>query len=340
VSYGIPFRWSASRLLASDMRSVVCGSHHNDTAACDALINLPKWTVDKFLGTYVGSDMASLLSPLAANVSSNTQPSLLDLHRHMMGETTLAGLGRDVLQRPDEDSLLWDGQSAPGWVACNQHNKTCFGHIKKADWYSTPAKRAKSCLDAFQQQVKSGKVSSSAVGIDICNLNSKTNELCQVIYSIPTPGLCSRYDRAVPVAVASVAPVLGLAAPVSICRVGCIISRNYARWAQLCPTSVALALGSVCDEARKRPAARTLEPPNSLHILQRKRLARHSLFAVFFAFLARVLLSASPPRAVAFLARVLEDEPGPGHGLLESVDRARHAQLRGGPAEVSGFKYD
>jgi hypothetical protein len=24
VSYGIPFRWSASRLLASDMRSVLC----------------------------------------------------------------------------------------------------------------------------------------------------------------------------------------------------------------------------------------------------------------------------------------------------------------------------
>ena len=62
VSYGVPFRWSASRLLASDMRSVLCSTlngskskklYHNDSASCDNLLNLGSWTVDEFLGRYV-----------------------------------------------------------------------------------------------------------------------------------------------------------------------------------------------------------------------------------------------------------------------------------------------
>ncbi len=67
VSYGILFRWSASRLLALDMRSVLCSAlngsnstttgsgkrgYHNDTSRCDALLNMPAWTVDGFVRSY------------------------------------------------------------------------------------------------------------------------------------------------------------------------------------------------------------------------------------------------------------------------------------------------
>jgi hypothetical protein len=34
-----------------------------------------------------------------------------------------------ILQRPEEEDLLWDGQNAPAWVACNQLNKTCYSKI-------------------------------------------------------------------------------------------------------------------------------------------------------------------------------------------------------------------
>jgi hypothetical protein len=39
VSYGIPFRWSAARLLAGDLKSLLCGTHHSNEAACRSLIN-------------------------------------------------------------------------------------------------------------------------------------------------------------------------------------------------------------------------------------------------------------------------------------------------------------
>ena len=40
VSYGIPFRWSASRLLAADVKEMICGSRHNNTEGCHSLLNL------------------------------------------------------------------------------------------------------------------------------------------------------------------------------------------------------------------------------------------------------------------------------------------------------------
>ena len=189
VSYGIPFRWSASRLLASDLRSLVCSSssgdsrkYHNDSAACDQLLNLSSWKMSEFWGVFAGPSFASLLGTQVQNNPNFTvPPSLLELHRHMMGEISLPGLA-DTLQKPDEDSLLWSGPNAPAWVACSQKNKTCYGKIAKSVWYD-PKKRAPECKRAFTEEIKSGAVKSSAEGIDICNLNSKTNELCQILMS-------------------------------------------------------------------------------------------------------------------------------------------------------------
>lgn len=162
VSYGIPFRWSAARLLASDMRSLVCSSlsggekrrYHNDSAACDALLNMSAWTTDGFFPAYAGQDaLAKLLSlQLARSSTGSEQPSLLELHRHMMGEANIPGL-EDVLQRPDEDYMLWDGDAAPAWVACNQRNGTCYGKISRSKWYESPGRRADTCIEAFNEQV-------------------------------------------------------------------------------------------------------------------------------------------------------------------------------------------
>jgi hypothetical protein len=58
-------------------------------------------------------------------------------------------------------------------------NKTCYGKVSKADWYSP--KRSRVCIDTFAEQLKLGTVTSTAIGLDICNLNKKTNELCMVL---------------------------------------------------------------------------------------------------------------------------------------------------------------
>lgn len=190
VSYGIPFRWSASRLLASDMRSVLCSAmktadpssgaryYHNDSAECDALLNLSAWTVDNFIKSYADNTFHTLLKNVDG--SSTTQivpPSLLEVHEQMMGFTEQTST--TFYTKPDEESLLWNGPEAPAWVACNQRNKTCYGKIFKHVWYESMSKRAEACVNVFSEQVRKGLVNSTAVGLDICNLNSKTNEMCQ-----------------------------------------------------------------------------------------------------------------------------------------------------------------
>lgn len=145
VSYGVPFRWSATRLLASDMRAALCSTlngsgsrklYHNDSIQCDSLLNLGSWTVDKFLRSYSDSTFAELLQPTLQGASP--PPSLLEMHQHMMGvvKGTFAGAG-SIMQRADEDGLLWSGADAPGWVACNQRNGTCYGKLPKEQWYSS-----------------------------------------------------------------------------------------------------------------------------------------------------------------------------------------------------------
>ena len=208
VSYGIPFRWSASRLLAGDMRSVLCSAlsnsstagnngttaarrvYHNDSASCDALLNVSAWTVSNFIKSYADSTFGDLLKASLKDllVAGNPDkypapPSLLEVHDYMMGRTPSSSSStstafKNIMQRPDEDSLLWSGADAPGWVACSQRNQTCYGKISKQEWYSSS--KAGACRRVFGEQVKQGLVNSTAVGVDICNLNSKTNEMCQV----------------------------------------------------------------------------------------------------------------------------------------------------------------
>lgn len=174
------------RLLAADVRSLLCSStgegnkrYHNDSGACDAMLNLTSWSPEEFFDKFAGTSFASLLSQGVQNNPNFTlPPSLMELHRHMIGEITLPSAG-NVLQRPEEDALLWSGPNAPAWVACNQKNKACYGKIPKDVWY-TPEQRAPACLSVFSDQIKVGAVKSSAEGIDICNLNSQTDKLCQV----------------------------------------------------------------------------------------------------------------------------------------------------------------
>ena len=139
ASYGIPFRWSASRLLAADMRAMVCGSRHNQSTECNRLLNLPEWTSSKFAQRYMTGTMPALLSE--------------ELRAFAEGGASSVGEGirnytRSTLEQ-DEDYFLWSGQQ---WVACNQLNNTCYGSISKSQWYNR-ATRGATCNDVFKQQV-------------------------------------------------------------------------------------------------------------------------------------------------------------------------------------------
>ncbi len=173
VSYGIPFRWSASRLLAADLKAMVCGSRHNNTEECNSLLNIDAWKQKSgFAERYMTGTMPSLISERLVH-EAVVQPSI--------GEAIM-NFSKSLLEE-DEDMFLWSGETtAPGWVACNQMNGTCYGKISKKDWYNRDTRGAM-CNRVFEQASRDGKVNSSAVGLDICNLNNKTNNLCQILQS-------------------------------------------------------------------------------------------------------------------------------------------------------------
>lgn len=82
VSYGIPFRWSASRLLAADVRSMVCGSRHNSSKECDDLMNFnnsSSSSKEQFADAFFGSGSFAE-KWLSANASAGTQsiPNIKD----------------------------------------------------------------------------------------------------------------------------------------------------------------------------------------------------------------------------------------------------------------------
>lgn len=139
VSYGKPFRWSASRLIASDIKAAVCGGQkHRNTPECAAMLSVPEWTLERFMGTLV-SDPESLLKD-RPDVQSAPPGSVRDT----LPQAVAGGFSFD------EEEELWGGPDA-SWVACNQHNGTCYGGIAKDDWYSPM--RGDKCVDTFQAQV-------------------------------------------------------------------------------------------------------------------------------------------------------------------------------------------
>lgn len=162
TSYGIPFRWSASRMLAADLKSLLCGSHHNTTAACESLVNTPEWEIQKFINHFF-DDAEKLTDP-------PIYPSLLS-------PTNAATL--QSWNRPDE-TTLWNGADT-GWVACNVWNNTCYKGIAKSDWYGPY--RTQVCMDTFQQAVDDGLVNQSTIPLDICNLNDQLDSLCRRVQS-------------------------------------------------------------------------------------------------------------------------------------------------------------
>ena len=145
VSYGIPFRWSAARLLAADMRAMVCGSRLPN-ATCDSLLlKLGEWTPENFATKYFSEALPDLVAQdIRPPPLSGYPASILKAIR----DATASVEGGDNA----EDMFLWSGRDAPGWVACTQSNNTCYGTISKANWYDRE-RRGATCNRVFAEQV-------------------------------------------------------------------------------------------------------------------------------------------------------------------------------------------
>jgi hypothetical protein len=157
VSYGIPFRWSAARLLAGDLKSLLCGAHHNGTAECKSLMNESAWGLQSFIEHFTGDASALFKTRVESPLSSLPEAVRAD--------------------DPVDDADLWDGANA-SWVACSQQpGGRCFGGMKKEEWYS--ADRGTHCVQKFTNLVLEGKVNESTVPLDICTLDASLDDLCK-----------------------------------------------------------------------------------------------------------------------------------------------------------------
>lgn len=147
------------RLLAADLKSLLCGTHHNQTDDCRALINESSWGLKSFIDHFTGNASALFKKPVASPLSSL----------------------RDAVHAADKvtDDELWDGENA-SWIGCSQQpGGKCFGGMKRDEWYSP--ERGLHCVNKFTELVKQGKVNESTVPLDICTLDSSLGQLCQAI---------------------------------------------------------------------------------------------------------------------------------------------------------------
>lgn len=163
VSFGIPFRWSASRLLAAEVREILCGLRHSSHYEnCTALQELDHWQQSSFLKFFAGTDAAQLFT--GGGGFGAVPPSVL--------QHTLANA-------PVDENLLWDGPDA-GWVACNTDNNTCLGTISKDDWYDA-SKRGEVCKNEYTRVVREGGVEEKAFGTNVCDLTADLGRLCETL---------------------------------------------------------------------------------------------------------------------------------------------------------------
>ena len=151
-SFGIPFRFSASRATALDLRQMVCGE---DIAMCDQILNHSAWTSSDFMQTLL------------------TSPRSL-----FMGGGTLQ-------QAPSPVTRLQDSAWDTDWVFCNSTDdlkaSTCGGRIPERSWR---ANRFQSCYKTVRELTRDAPDAMSSV--DVCLTDSSLQALCLAVQQAQT----------------------------------------------------------------------------------------------------------------------------------------------------------
>jgi hypothetical protein len=150
-SFGIPFRFSASRAAAYDLRELVCGS---DTAKCDAIINIPAWTSANFMRTLL------------------TAPKTL---------FSVGATAAPTASTPMPKDTAWDTD----WVFCDTADELragkCSGKIPEAAWRTN---RFQSCYKTVRDLTRDSPDAMSSV--DVCLTDSSLQALCLAVQQAQT----------------------------------------------------------------------------------------------------------------------------------------------------------
>jgi hypothetical protein len=161
VGYGRPFKWETARMLAGDLRFLLCGN----ATECEH-IDADEWTLDKFLQNYFQSPSKLSSSSFTGTENKKSLEDLLDEHDDSMKTKP------SDLEQWEKD--MWERHP---WVICNKDLSNCSGTISKEDWFKDRAGTCSAKVLEFLEQ----NPASLAVELDLCNLNGQMDSLCKDI---------------------------------------------------------------------------------------------------------------------------------------------------------------
>lgn len=162
VGYGRPFRWETARVLAGDLRFLLCGN----ATVCEHM-DADEWTLDKFIQNYFSDPWKLASYPKKNSADPQKEKSLgqiLDAHDASTKPLDLEAWEKD----------LWEQHP---WVICNKNLSSCSGTIPKSDWHKN---RAGTCTAKVLDYLADNP-DSLAVELDLCNLNGQMDSLCKDI---------------------------------------------------------------------------------------------------------------------------------------------------------------
>lgn len=153
-SFGAPYRISAERALAKDLRRALC----KNKTMCKGILNESAWTRGNFMRYYM-KDPAGLFMPgVISQIHSDAN---------------------ELVKRKDkpDDSALWERP----WVYCSsaeslRTGKGCNGSIPKAAWRQD---KVGMCYRTIQESL--GGNHDAFAKTDVCNVDGKIAELCKAI---------------------------------------------------------------------------------------------------------------------------------------------------------------
>lgn len=156
-SFGVPYRRSAERVLAAELKEALC----QGSPDCLGALNLSAWQPGEFMRAYLTRPESLLLLP--ANMS--VPPHALDASAAMRAPA------------PPDDAPLWERP----WVYCGSAaalatGDNCSGAIPKARWR---ADRAGTCYATIQNELR-GRPDPMAT-TSVCNIDPRLTALCKAI---------------------------------------------------------------------------------------------------------------------------------------------------------------
>ena len=147
-SFGIPFRFSASRMASADLRAMVCEGLGEQN--CSKVLNGPAWTGADFMQTLLTSPSSLFAESFRASAE---------------------------VAEPTNQASTWPDSE---WVFCNSTEALiagkCKGSIPEASWR---ADRFQSCYKGIRDVTRDSPAVMSSV--DVCLLDSNLQDLCVAV---------------------------------------------------------------------------------------------------------------------------------------------------------------